>query len=766
MNQDGQNWTVDLTDILDCLDILFAVIDRHPGFLANNLAYDRNFMELLQSAADCMGGLGDGSRAFAIGPTPGRGMEYVESDAFGYDETKVDALRREIISKAELLGDLGMETIHGIETDLKQLKEAHPGKLKKTAIALIVLSPFLYQYQGRPVRDGLDMGMVIEAVSGEPVASLENLYLDFFTDYLSPIFTGSSNQKGYGQVHEAVQFVLNQFIEKQVKPATRLYSDGSRELSKRKICIREAPKPFGLFRGMVGKDCSMVSVPFYSLSQKARVYWIWKGDDVSDQPDGYVFMMECVLNGETIPYVVTINGPTLNQTDARAVLYLICQASRSEQCLVPPAVSLTALVNTSAIQNAMKAFPENPKEVGFPDDWKHFEEYSRSRAAFSNYYSTNFLNHGNHVQLDNDSFIVSQWELEPEPMYAKESKYDDFPLFDRAVIGEYALASPGMREHQTKIMKILRLEEDHIETIKEVRPARERMYVSPELFEKLSRVFDFKIQNLLDFKSVWLLANSMRGIFDYLKPPATDRAWASLVQKTDRAYGRSIQEELGRDNPSRDRLNNLVASKLSLPDVYLANYWEENSPYLVFEDGEVYHYRVHRYVKYFTSRAIIRRFLDFLETHESILSGVVPGEHGWQAFFENAFAEFPDDPRLSGFLDRVFLKTIREEVPVNSDYDYAAALVSYSLILGEGGPPFLYQTLKGLSIERVNETFRQLIAHVRPMARLESFLSCSEFSDYKLESAQWAELNGLKNEPGGTWIEKLQDNPGDESCST
>jgi len=119
-------------------------------------------------------------------------------------------------------------------------------------------------------------------------------------------------------------------------------------------------------------------IPYYALVKEARIYFLHKGSKPTASPSGYVFAVEVEAQGRRIPFVITVNGPTLSKSDVEAAVRLVADDFGTAQVLLTSFKRSPDTVNTDNARDGMNSFNGSLVAAAFPEGWEIIDRLTKS----------------------------------------------------------------------------------------------------------------------------------------------------------------------------------------------------------------------------------------------------------------------------------------------------------------------------------------------------------------------------------------------------
>mgnify|MGYP000214467605 CR=1 FL=1 len=633
-------------NFINIINYLLPLVARFPHFPVANVQYNRNFVEVIKQSLEIQQQLNKAISPFEITDSLQLRLSYIDGQAYKTDSVKLAALEQKISTNIHTLNNClsGFSDLHN---DLKKLKQQT--KFVTLAKQLIQASPFIYNGEGQAMASlQLDS---FSFNSFEP-SQIHAFYSDHFTLHLAPILTHISNEKGLGEVHKITRNTLKHFIEKEVVPATRYYSDDNKIASENTLIMEELPQILTPLRGAIGGDCSIMSVPYYGLLDKARVFWLIRSDSENQQPAGYVLMVEVQIDGETMPMIITINGPTIKTVDCWMVFKQIATLYNNEKILVADWIRQSFLINSEQIRQSLNGFDKKKVNVTLPEAWDDIPW----GGSFEDYYKSSYLNQACLFDTNNiTTQITQQFPAISKNLYPHFSASEDttqnddiksVSLTSRAILAYYFLPLLNDDETRQRVENCLDVNRQQSKDIQLLIDLYQHRSFTVDDFIRLKNSFDFDLNDLLDLE-VHFYSHLVKPLHDQLKDEFDSHIWAKFCSKAFIKL-KSLLESY----PDNDDLKDELAS---IPDEFIPDYWQTVQPFF-YLNGSDYpdHYMLRRFIKHFHSYGSIEQLLTFLNEEPETFEGIMAHDSRWFAFFKRAQELMPDNPEFIKAVDHLY----------------------------------------------------------------------------------------------------------------
>ncbi len=674
---------------------LIPLIGRFPHFPVNNVSYNRNFVELISNLYAIDNEIALHLRELRPEKTLKIGARYIERDNCRYDSERLKGLALTLESNYQPLRSFFAEIgFSDIERDLVRLKGSDD--FEPLAKKLIRISPLIYDVRG----DALEVSSSIEALSLGPV-ELQARYTDTFQAHLAGIITALSGRKGFGEVHRYVRDVINQFIPREVIPATLLYGEEKTKVRERELVLEEIPPLYTPLRGALAGDCSMVSVPYFGILKNTRVFWVVRSASERARPGGYLFLAEIEREDRSlIPYIITINGPLISKVDCYAIFLLVGEMYPGNELLVADVKNVHYLVNSYQVEDAMGSLGGKRVKVELPRGWEEISRWRVNSIDYENFYSAGRISEPKLTVPENLPIYNVRISPPERGNFYPHTSPGDIKLINRAIIGYYFLRTPAFHGERESLRQFFNLNEEHLNNIRVLIDYYQTGRFQPADFEILKTHFDFTMDDYSNIER-WARWESLGQIYRLQKDDRyiTRAQWSAVCRKTFDEIRNYLEEDLYRDR--KDEVLDLLAS---VPDEYIPEYWEIISPYFMINDkGDVDYYMLRRFVKHFHSYGTIEQFLQFLSDCSDAMEAVKPEDRRWSEFLERARLLMPESENLAELFRKIFY-----EFPLDPGINLDLYEISKRVEAGRGfGLAFTEDYIEGIIRNREWEPHRE-----------------------------------------------------------
>lgn len=385
---------------------LMSALEVHPNLLLNKMKFWSNPARVLHRVHRMLAIIGEHAPSLDYGPVSAMETTYSKQGEFTHDDKEVDSLKRRLQHNALFLDidKLGVGNLH-VDVDrmntYARAKRSRDGNKHYVRFLKRYFSvvPFIYDHSGNAVRkDNYEVESHIASMNAGILHEICNhSYRNVYAPLITPALTNAAIQ------------VFQSFINNDLKTIQKALiprpKDGSdRHVEIRRLSLEEVPALISLLRGMIACDCSMQSVPFHSLLRGTKVFFIRKSHNYADQPVGYLFVAEAKIQGErsgiSVPYITTIAGSALSQSDVIEMIKMVASYYRSSEIAVPDFDINPNAADEGNIMRGMTFDNSEPATVIMPEGWDVVDGHTKHRV-FSNYYLASKLSRARVVRLSN-----------------------------------------------------------------------------------------------------------------------------------------------------------------------------------------------------------------------------------------------------------------------------------------------------------------------------------------------------------------------------
>ena len=656
------------------LKTVMALLGRHAYLPVENLRYQRNFVSILERGVALMEGLGALAHPPTLGPCARMLARFTEVTDAAHDPERLRALREELLRSQRALRDTGLEPAR-MAGDFSYLKGL--GAPARAADALFGhlcrLAPLLYNHDGEA---NSDLGALAAQIESLVPGAIGDLYHDYFPHHLAPLLIRCANTRGLGALHKLTRNVLNQFVPRVVTPAIQIYASGRQQVARRTLTLEEVPPVYSPLRGALAGDCSMVSVPYYGVLRTSHSFWVRKQEDFDTKPAGYVILTLVAHEGRNLPYVLTINGVALSTADCLAVMRLIAAHYDTDRLLLADLSHNPHYVNTTPVQEAFGAWPGAEVAVSLPPGWR--EVGLGTQAQFRDYYLEEAACHARLVVLPPPASEFDRRVLAAASPYVAPERLGQASALNRALTLHYYRRMDADEAHHAEAQALLELDDATRDAAVPLVRLHMEQRLSFEGFASLHRYLGFGLKELgrmpLDIRGPLL-----RPLYDADPAAFPEHAWVEIITATCREIDEHIARYARQD---ASWIDNYLDMKVSLPDIYLPNYWEEVRPLLFLANGRPSAYHSQRFVKSFHSVGTIDAFLDFLLEYPELIESIDTEYRRWSDFFIRARDQLGFIDKLTHILEGAYVRHLRDTNQTHTCYHLAKTLVEYGRIFG------------------------------------------------------------------------------------
>ena len=507
----NNTWVPDFTTLQGRLEFLSSLFLEYPNLPRQNLSFKRNPLDTVSGINSIVDQLELSDEDIEIDSNKIFGGTYSSSGDTYIDNTKISSLKETLINSIDKLPEMDM---NGIESDIFTLKSIASQSGAKDVLKLI---PFLYDSNQDVIFNQIDTDAkekIKQLIQNIDSSELDNFYNDLYETRLKEEVQRVSTLKKQGMLKEAIASHESNFLNKELKPALTLYSREGQVSELRSISLEKIPKVYSPFRGCVANDCSILSVPYYGLVEDAEVFWIRKSLKTNHMPDGYILIVNVILDGEKIPYVVTVNGTRLTTLDTLQAVKLYLREKKIDKVILPNFSMNKFVVNTNAVRDGLTVKNSKDVEVEFPSAWKEVEQYQdRNTNGYDNYYKSESLKSAKlaHLEIDQNDFI-SFSETEKIIRYIKPESLEEQDLLNRSLLAINATTDSKFSSDASQTLELLNVDQENIRVAKYLVEATAENPITADKFDELESMFEFKISDI-DNLDLFSKGPSIRDIY-------------------------------------------------------------------------------------------------------------------------------------------------------------------------------------------------------------------------------------------------------------
>ena len=631
---------IDAEKIRQLLDDLAPFIQRFPDLPLNNVTYNRNFVELLLNLYQQDLPFADHLKELRPTQTLRTVIHYQEQGDGAFDQRRLQRLRTLLQNSYRPLQQALGGHFRSIESDLVRLKKQP--SFASLAKKQIRLAPLLYSAGGKA------LPTICFDTAGFPGPDqLQQYYHDTFKIHLTPIFKQISQRQGFGEIANFVGNVLNQFIPKEVFPATQRYNAGSQPVRQRELFIEEVPPLYTPLRGALALDCSMVTVPYFAVLKNTRVFWIGRSARMQERPCGYVFIAEVIRNRQTIPYVITINGSNISSMDCQAICCLLQNLYQTHEVLIADVREAAFLVNSQDIANTMTALSGDKLPVEMPPGWQQVSTWSKNTVAYDNYYLAKRLSHPR--LLKQSALKLHSLNIKPQQTqnFYPKGHIEETTLINRTIIAWFFVQSSQCHGSEEYLLELLKLDKVHLEYAQTVINLFQGTTLDTESFAILKNHFDFSIDHCLALPLDIRVASIPQLYHEYAEDPSIPQQhWLNVCQKTFAELNTDVEDRFCRDNR--------VTQMASIPEAFIPEYRDTVFPLLMLDKEQVDYFLLRKVVPHFRSKNSAIWFLEFLHQHADAPYAVKPEDPVWFEYLKRIHREAPEHKSFQPLLQTLF----------------------------------------------------------------------------------------------------------------
>lgn len=553
------SWLAKADTIGDRIKLLVSLLDRHPNIITSNLQWKRSLLEAYAHVPELRQKLGKDAASFETTAPTIRHARYVAS---GEAKVNEEAIKKFLegrildLQGSSLVdrGDLATQIRHLKQNSKRSTDGAFDKKVfTKKVKKLLQLVPLLFDSNGKALFNHFEVEreQIAARVRNLTAAELENVYGDLLKEHLSKLIEEIAEEKGLGQVQIIFENMRNQFLEREVRAALTPISSTGGVAEERTLSLESLPAWASIVRGCFGGDCSILSVPYYSLVKGTKVYFIRKGNDLSERPSGYAVSVPVVVDGKTVPYILTINGVTLTKVDVEMTVRMIADEYQSEDVVLPDFKAHPYLVNSDASRQGMAQEKRKAVSVKFPAGWATVDAYMKDHqvSGYTNYYLGSSVERAYLSRLpEKESRYLEAPTAEQgeAPPYQPVEDLLQIPLMQRAVLGAQALNDGQKTVKMVDVVSVLNLKEAQIQAARPLLELSSQRPLSLKEYRLAQEELGLTLQNLLELESsaraatLKSLYREEPRLFSEHKVRSSPKAINALIE----AYGSSFPDEI------------------------------------------------------------------------------------------------------------------------------------------------------------------------------------------------------------------------------
>ena len=631
---------IDADKTRQLLDDLAPFIQRFPDLPLSNVSYNRNFVELLFNLYQQDLPFAAHLKALRPAQTLRAVIHYQEQGDAAFDQGRLQRLRTLLQDSYRPLQQALGGHFRSIESDLARLKKQP--RFTSLAKKLIRLAPLLYS------ADGKALPVICFDTAGLPGPDqLHQYYHDTFKVHLAPLFRQISRRQGFGEIANFTGTVLNQFMPKEVFPATRRYNASSQQVKQRELFIEEIPPLYTPLRGSLALDCSMVTVPYFGVLKNTRVFWVGRSARVQARPCGYVFVAEVLRNQQTTPYIITINGSNISSMDCHAICCLLQDLYQTRDVLIANVREAAFLVNSRDIADTMTALAGEKVHVEMPPGWQQVSAWSKNTVAYDNYYLAKRLSQPR--LLNQSALKLHRPHIKPQQSqnFYPQGRIEETSLINRSIIAWFFMQSSQTDGSEDNLLKLLNLDPVHLQHAETVINLFQGAILDAESFRLLKTHFDFTLDHCMGLPLDIRVTSLPQLYQEYADDPSIPRQhWLNVCQKTFDELEIDVDDTYYRDHR--------VAQLASIPEAFLPEYRDTIFPLLMLDQERVDYFLLRKVAPHFQSSNSVIWFLEFLHEHADAVEAVKPEDPVWFDYLERVYKNAPEHKSFQPLLQTLF----------------------------------------------------------------------------------------------------------------
>jgi hypothetical protein len=434
-------WRADISTPQGQISLLTTIQKRHGSLIRSMTRYRGRPASVLNKAALLGAQINPDFNLM----TPGLRLAISpNTQAFAdYDPQKVEALRKQLYKRRKRFlanefssnGDIVKDFAKIFESSKDLPKQANGQRRRNQVLTdFLAMAPFFYTASGHR----LGMSAVGDVISKLSAAELEDRFHDVLLAHLLPRLFPKKLDDGF--LIQCLARFRSQFLEKQVNVGLQKVLKAGGEATAQVVTLEEAPKLVALFRGAIGCDCSMESVPLYPIHKSVRVFWIRTGMNFDAPPKGYILSVDVVdpnAENQIRPFIVTVNGTTLKAGEVRsAALALLSLYGKPTEALVSKADSV---VNSTVMDQGLwsdRTSSASLYEFEPPSDWSEISKVWKKNIRYGDFYDGKRLGFGMRFPLSDEELqqISTVTVLPSVQAYPEVKDLEELSVYQRAMI--------------------------------------------------------------------------------------------------------------------------------------------------------------------------------------------------------------------------------------------------------------------------------------------------------------------------------------------
>ncbi len=581
-----------------------ALLEKYPNIVRANLQYRRNLIQVLAQFHDLSQKLGPNLTELSHRTLSSMELIYAPGGTVAPNEKAISDLKRGFRSDVDLLP---LPLLKGFKEDLAALAElsVRDGKpdaetYKKNVARLIRQAPLLYDAKGEPIAGGAAWKTAAQQrLASAQAGDLDNLYGDMFTQHQLPALKDAveADEKRTGMLRQVLQTQANG-LKKSVPAATRPIVMGA-VTGSRYLRLEEVLTPVDVFRGCFGKDCSILSVPFFPAVKGTKTYFVHKAKVVGAAPEGYLFVAPVEVNGKKLPYVITANG-NLTSEDVKKALQAVALDWGVDEYVRPDFKIAPNVVNAQGMRTGLASDAGQKVRVEMPAGWSEVSSFIKEHGTgYQNYYAAESLESAylEKISVDSPDLLAPIQRTVTEALPAQSSGIlYQRPTFDRALVAAGVINGDKASAQRAFVMQRLNVTPEQLAAAEELQSPH--FGIDRGLYGRLQKEFGFGFRDLetLDVAK-WMFslnrlhkedeeiasaaewARSYERLWsdvtkDWLQTPpekrpqllASLRGWLLDVPEPYRAFGKDFVDDVIRWGVNPENIE-----KVGVLDVFLEN---------------------------------------------------------------------------------------------------------------------------------------------------------------------------------------------------
>lgn len=483
------------------LDFVEALLEKYPDIIRANLQYRRNLMQVLKQFHELSEKLGPNLTSVKDRQLSTLELSYAPGGKVAPNEEAIKKLKAGFQNDIDRLPH---QNLQGLAEDLNALQELSTtnGKLdadlfKKNVARFIRQVPMLYDAKGAPINQGADWKAAArQRLVQSEISDLENLYADMFLQHQLPLLDAAvkAEKKKSGFLDQVLKTQTSN-LKREVAGAARPVVQGGQE-AVRHLRLEEVLSPVDIFRGCFGKDCSILSVPYFPAIKGTKTYFVHKSKTPGGQPEGYLFVAPVEVNGKMLPYVITANG-NLTAEDVKKAVQAVALDWGVDEYVRVNFQHAPNVVNSEAMRIGLRSGGEKAVRVQLPPGWEEVSKFIKANGVgYQNYYAAESVQDAfvAKVQVESPDLLapIKRTVAASKPLQPA-GKIMERPAIDRALLGAGATMGTD-KETRAFVLQRLNLTPEQLKA-GEILQAKE-LALNLQQYQTLQKEFRFSFRDL------------------------------------------------------------------------------------------------------------------------------------------------------------------------------------------------------------------------------------------------------------------------------